>query len=223
MKKSIALISALCLAMTALAGCGDSEESSEKSSKAENTTSAEGAEETADDGDKNDEEESEDDAIPTIPGVLSDELLDCQVSLGGEVITLPCSLQALYDDGWTDSDKGGSGIKLAKNGSCMAVSTDSTDSDKVTYLCCYYGFNENEIKLAKGITAGTAMPEDVEAAYGSPDDLISSDFPDVKNYEYCVNDENGEAVKSVLFRFDGGTADGYTSGAVWGVEIYCEE
>ncbi|WP_028520811.1 hypothetical protein [Ruminococcus flavefaciens] len=90
----------------------------------------------------------------------------------------------------------------------------------ISRLTCYYGLNEDEIKLPKGIVIGKSTPEDVKAAYGEPDSIRSSDLEDAPSYYYSLLDEDGEKCAGVTIRFDGNTAsEGYVDGAIWGVEL----
>lgn len=228
MKRMAALVSVVCLVSGMMTACGSSGSSSEKSTSTAATSGNAATEENAaTDGNAATEADTSSEPEETTeaekaPAELSDELFDCQISLGGNVITLPCSLKTLNNDGWTSSEKGGSYNNLALDGSCISVGTDQKDTDKVKCLQCYYGFNDAEAKLAKDIVIGKSTREEVKAAYGEPTETVGSDSGD-PNFKYCLKDADGKTIKYVVFRFDGGNKEGYIKGSLWGVEIRCDE
>ena len=206
-RRMMAIAAAVCLCGS-LSGCGDS--SSDGSSIASVSSAAESS---AADGTG-----TESSAAEELPA----SILSGQITLNGETIMLPCPLKALYANGWTDADQGGTGKNLEKNGSCISVGCEKDgDEDIVCRLECYFGFNTNEVTLPGGVVLGKTMRADVLAAYGEPDEYYHADSPENEdNFEYVYLDENGEKLASAYFQFDGNrTNPDYTVGAIWGVKL----
>ncbi len=141
---------------------------------------------------------------------MSDNLLDFTVELDGDVIKLPCSLEALTREGWTISESGVTDdvlvagkedvdCDMAKNGQTITVTFYNPSGNATKIKDCLvaglfvYG-DEVNIALPKGITADSTE-EEIIAAYGAPNDR--NDGSAYNRLSYYGEDED---ISYVTFR-----------------------
>ena len=130
---------------------------------------------------------------------LSDRLLDAQIQINGDVYTVPCTFQDLFDKGWTTKDDVESkelpslfgGAAGMDNGDAyMVVSFSNTTDERmmavdspIHQIDISAEFNtETEVMMPGGISFGATV-QDLKAAYGEPDDEYLGSYYTTLTYE----------------------------------------
>lgn len=136
-KKILALMAALAMTVT-MSSCGNT---------ADQTTDSAGNSITEENSNKKEKTKS--------TAKLSDNLLDCSVMFGDEVITLPCELKYFIDNGWTCDNSS----YLTKNGYLIRVGVRYhdlfEDEDKIMSAPRAYNLLEDEVAANNGYDRAT--------------------------------------------------------------------
>lgn len=198
MKNLRKVVTAL-LVLGMLTGCGSGTDKDKK----------EPVNQTEQETDKGKQEETKEKKDPV---KLSDNLMDFQVEIDGEVFTLPFSYEELQSKGWkpaTQPSKIKSGIDQNvylkdvnnRHRSMTAILLNTENEEMDFDLCKVAGFDISDMeteyvdfKLAKGISNGSTK-DDVITAYGEPQSenegsVTYQQGDDGKKYVQLIFDEN---------------------------------
>lgn len=223
MKNVRKVVTAL-LVLGMLAGCGNSADKDKKESinQTEQVTDQEKQEEVKDTQEetKDTQQETKDTQEETKGKSelveISDNLMDFQVEIDGEVYTLPFPYEELRSKGWESNGEGKvlqpeyiTPRQISNGLKTMNVTFLNTSKEDKDYLLCdIAGIEINSVqakhttvKLAKGIEIGSTK-DDVISAYGEPQEM------GVYSVTYIIQEENEPIIKkSVKIYFDNDIVD----------------
>ncbi|MBP3747114.1 MAG: hypothetical protein J6I47_06595 [Ruminococcus sp.] len=204
-----AIAALLCLSVTA---CGNSDNSSSAEKKSENNTISEESSVTSDTTDESSTfssettTEKEKTDIEPFPSELTDNLLDYRFSIDGEVLSMPCTLEQLRNNGWMcksdlerkeirsndeysitlEKDSKEIQVTIYNNSKERINVTENNNLDEISIKSLHcFAYNNPEgtkIVLPKGIELNSATKDDIIAAYGKAQDKDS--FSGMESYYY---------------------------------------
>lgn len=185
-KNKIAILSVAAAMIISTSGCGNSDtlSSNESVNRESSVTNDVESENTAMG------ESSSEDKASEKSDKLSDDLFDFQVSVNGNIISLPCTVNDLYEAGceldttYMTKIYAGKKASIWFNNGGVNLSVrmyNFTENDYnlredeipddviITQMLVSEGTDEDVVEFAKGIQLNVSTEEDIIAAYGEPD------------------------------------------------------